>query len=59
VELAAGDQVFWTDPDQGWGSGWYTIKGFDGDGDSGMVLIENDEGAATEAERSELSLVKP
>ena len=57
MKFKAGDRVFWTDPDEGWGSGWYTIKEIEDDGD--MVYIGNDEGSETECYPHELSASGP
>jgi len=49
------DEVFWTDPDNGIGSGIYKIQKITGSGPDTVYRLSNSRGAKVEAYRHELS----
>ena len=51
-ELDKGDEVYWTDPDDGKCSGYYTVLAVRPDD---VVLLQNDDGSEVEAWITEVS----
>ena len=56
AEFEDGQRVWWTDPDRGLSSGWWTIVGYDG---GGIYNMTNKAGGECQACNHELSLKKP
>lgn len=57
-KLAVGETVYWHDPDNGFGSGWYRVKAADGGfpicNDDDILMLVNDQGSEVEAFAHEL-----
>ena len=55
LDLRVGDQVYWTDPDNGECSGYFIIKEIWQAKSSDIFFLENEHGSELEAFRHELS----
>jgi hypothetical protein len=57
--LQPGDEVFWTDPDDGISSGTYKVTGVNSDGEEvtedTIITLRNDQGSEVEALAHELT----